>query len=66
MKMIFVSEKTFNEEFQKLLTKLELDTIKEQFANTASTINAKMISFESLHRKFNYEIHLFKDALEKA
>lgn len=61
MKMIMISEEDFEKEFKHLLQVLKAENLESVRAGQPPvTINY------DLHRKFVYELHLFKDAVIKS
>jgi len=61
MKVIMISEEEFEKEFKHLLKTLQVDNLESvRKGQPPVTIDY------DLHRKFVYELHLFKEALMKA
>lgn len=59
MKMIVISEDTFNKLFEDTLKDLELDKLREKDRKS-------YVSVDDLHRKFHYTVSVLKDKLAKA
>lgn len=57
MKVIMITEEELNKEFQNLLDRLKLEDLENQKAKG---------SLHDIFRKYNYELHQFKDALVKS
>jgi len=58
MKMIVISEDTFNKLFEDTLKELELDKLREKD-------RTKYASADDLHRRFHYTVSILKDKLVK-
>ena len=59
MKMIVISEESFNHLFDEALKDLELENLKEKSFT-------KIVDVETLHRKFHYAVCVLKDKLIKS
>lgn len=59
MKMIVISEESFNRLFDETLKELELEKLKEK------DFYKDKMDPERLHRHFHYAVHMLKDKLVK-
>lgn len=66
MKLVALPEDKFEKEFEKLFLKLDLLYLKEDNGLYNNPLASSKLAYEALHRKFVYEIHCFKKALQDA